>query len=228
MCHCTMIVYNNHVSIHTNNPHCCFNPTPPPSPSPVPPFPRSHPPLQDFCFYQLRTVKQLGYVAFCFQGNYGGIGSFQVVVQSQEYNASYVLREIDQFLEDFGNSTIANMSTTDLEMKKKLYANSLKQKSKTLSEESDRLWEEIATGTQQFDYNSQLLNTLSSITAQDVEQFYTSHITNSSQYRKLVLSVYGKDKEVDFSSDFSYCMDYDKIDQTAEQYPTPNTQCSMS
>jgi len=34
--------------------------------------------IQDQCFYQLRTVQQLGYVAFCRNRVNEGVGSFEV------------------------------------------------------------------------------------------------------------------------------------------------------
>lgn len=174
-------------------------------------------------------MEQLGYVAFCFQGNYAGVGSFQLVVQSEEYNASYVLREIDRFLDNFYASTVATMTKRQLEGQKALYANTLKQKSQTLSDESDRLWSEIVTGREQFDYNNQILKALKAIDVDSMQLFYTQHITDSKQYRKLVLAVYGEDKEVDFSQDFSYCIDYDALDHLSLQYPTSDstTSCNM-
>lgn len=169
-------------------------------------------------------------MAFCFQGHYAGIGSFQVVVQSQEYNASYVLGEIDRFLNNFYVSTVAIMTNNLLNRQKVLYANTLRQKSQTLSEESDRLWTEIVTGREQFDYNHQLLTALNAVDINSMRSFYTQYITDSNQYRKLVLGVYGEDKEVDFSQDFSYCIDYDTLDHLSLQYPAPGStmSCNMS
>ena len=199
-----------------------------PSSYPLPPI--SHTSIQDECFNQLRTIEQLGYVAFCFQNTYSTVGSFQVVVQSEEYNASYVLREINQFLDNFGLSTIANLNDTALATQRELYASVLRKKSQTLTEESDRLWGEIETGREQFDYKSQVLRALSGTTVRDIKDFYTRHITDSDQYRKLVVAVYGEGKEVDFSQDFSYCIDYDTLDHTVSQYPTsqPSMKCTMS
>ena len=182
---------------------------------------------QDECFYQLRTVEQLGYVVFCFQPIYSGIASFQVLVQSQEYNASYVLQEINKFLENFGHSTIGNFTEKTLGKQKRLYASTLRQKSQTLTEESDRLWIEIATGREQFDYSDQILRGLDSVGTESLSQFYSDHITDSDHYRKLIVGVYGSDKQVDFSQDSTYCLDWDTLDHTTTlQYPTPDSNCS--
>jgi insulysin len=184
----------------------------------------------DECFNQLRTIEQLGYVAFCFQNTYSAIGSFQVVVQSQEYNASYVLREINRFLENFGSSTIDTLTDSALNTQRELYASTLRKKSQTLTEESDRLWGEIVTGREQFDYNYQIIRALSGTTAKDIRDFYSHHITNSTQFKKLVVGVYGEGKEVDFSDDFSYCIDYGTLDHSISHYPTsdPSMNCTMS
>ena len=186
--------------------------------------------IQDECFYQLRTVEQLGYVVFCFQTTYSGIASFQVLVQSQEYNVSYVLGEIDQFLENFGASTITNFTKRSLGERKSLYASLLRQKSQTLTEESDRLWSEIAIGREQFDFNNQLINTLDAITPDSLLDFYTRYITDSAQYRKLVVGVYGEGKMVDLAQDSTYCLDYDTVDHSVLDYPLPNggSNCAVS
>ena len=65
-------------------------------------------------------MEQLGYVAFCFQTSSEGVGSFQVVVQSEEYSAPYVPGEIDKFLIAFGNN-FANMTTSEWNTQKELY-----------------------------------------------------------------------------------------------------------
>jgi len=38
--------------------------------------------IQDQCFYQLRTIQQLGYVAFCRNRVNEGVGSFEVSTSS--------------------------------------------------------------------------------------------------------------------------------------------------
>ena len=38
---------------------------------------------QDQCFYQLRTIQQLGYVAFCHNRVNEGVGSFEVSFSSE-------------------------------------------------------------------------------------------------------------------------------------------------
>ena len=185
--------------------------------------------LQDECFYQLRTVEQLGYVVFCFQTSYSGMATFQALVQSQEYNASYVLGKINLLLDNFGASTVANFTDETLSSEKESYASTLRQKSQTLAEESDRLWSEITTGREQFDFNEQLLRASSTITADSLRRFYSMYITDPDQYRKLVLGVYGEGKTVDFSQDSTYCIDYATLNQTVLEYPTSNqgNNCSV-
>ena len=171
-------------------------------------------------------MEQLGYVVFCFHTTYSSITSFQTLVQSQEYNATYVLGEIDLFLENFEISTVANFTEGTLRDKKEEYARTLRKKSQTLTDESDRLWSEIATGREQFDYSSQLLGGLDSITPQSLHQFYRRYITDPSSYRKLMVGVYGADNPVDFVEESDYCIDWDTLDHTAFEYPTDSTNCS--
>ena len=177
--------------------------------------------LQDLCFYQLRTVEQLGYVVFCYQTSYEGEGSFQVVVQSQEYNATYVLGEIDKFLDNFGSSVIEELNSSKLEDHKSLYANTLKQKPQTLSDEGDEFWGEVSTGRERFDYSHLLLDMLLHVNTTAVKQFYRDHISSPGQYRKLVIGVYGEGKTVDFSqANFKFSLNYDSHNQTATEYPS--------
>jgi len=183
-------------------------------------------PFQDFCFYQLRTVEQLGYVAFCFQTSSEGVGSFQVVVQSEEYSAPYVLGEIDKFLIAFGDN-FANMITSEWNTQKDLYKTTLKQKAQILTDESDMLWGEIITGREQFDYQQQLVEILPNITLESMQQFYSTHITNSSEYRKMVIGVHGKGSSANFTdANFMYCLSYSTLDQTAQEFPSGNVNCA--
>ena len=182
--------------------------------------------IQDFCFYQLRTVEQLGYVVRCFQANYAGMGSFQVVVQSEEYSAPYVLQEIDNFLVDFVEQYLANMTENEWEMQKDLYERALQQKEQTLSDEGDSFWSEIVTGREQFDYNQQVLKQVTGITLQNFLDFYTSRITDPTVYRKMVIALYGSGTNSNFTSaNFQHCLDYASIDQTTTVYPTANEGC---
>lgn len=171
-------------------------------------------------------MEQLGYVVFCFQTTYSGIASFQAVVQSQEYNASYVIREINQFLQNFEDSTIATFTDEKLSSNKKLYARKLRKKSQTLRDESSRLWNEILDGREQFDYNDQILHALDSISLDSLRQFYRRHITDSSQFKKLVIGVYSEDKPVDLSQESSYCIDWDSLDHSLLDYTATNSNCS--
>ena len=173
-------------------------------------------------------MEQLGYVVFCFQATYYGATSFQTLVQSQEYNASYVLGEIDLFLQNFETSVVAKFTDETLDMNREQYARALRKKSQTLKDESDRLWSEVSNGREQFDYNSQLLGTLDTITPQSFLQFYRRHITDPAQHRKLVVGVYGADKPVDLSEQSTYCIDWDTLYHSLLEYSAANSNCTTS
>lgn len=209
-------------SILSTTPHNLFSFI---SPSCSPSFSSTH---QDLCFYQLRTVEQLGYVVRCRQSTYSGTSSFQLLVQSQEYNTSYVLGRINRFLDDLGTSVVANYTVEQLQDNKELYARSLRKTSQTLVQENSRLWGEVRTGRRQFDYSQLLLDALDSITPQSLQQFYQTYILDPTTHRKLILGVYGVDKPVDLSSQSDYCIDWDNLNHSVLEYTSSNSNCLSS
>ena len=155
------------------------------------------------------------------------MGSFQVVVQSKDYSAPYVLQEIDRFFVDFGEQYLANLTENDWEIKKDLYGRALQQKEQTLSDEGDHFWSEIVTGREQFHYNEQVLKQATRITLEDFIGFYTSHITDPTTYRKMVIALYAIGTGNNFTSaSFQHCTDYASINQTATAYPAANDGCN--
>ena len=180
----------------------------------------SHTHTQNECFFELRTRQQLGYVVFCFKQTNNMIGSFQVLVQSQEYDPEHVLNSVDKFLQSYYDETIQSDNFTIMfAEQKQVLKLSLQQREPTLQERTNRLWTQITNGQLQFDYNSQLLSMLSSdsINATSMNSFYCDNILDSSIYHKLVLVVYGEGKE--FEPDVNYPLEYGSLLQNITHYP---------
>lgn len=163
--------------------------------------------LQDACFTQLRTVEGLGYVAQCFSTTQQGFGSFQVLVQSEEFGPERVLNSINSFLEGFYNSTVSADSGSDLvsnfskavsDLEDSLTARDLNLQSKT-----DRLWNQIASGLNQFDFKSQLVDMLQDLELEGFQEFYEETILQKQSRHKLVVIIYGKDKQFQPPVDFT-------------------------
>ena len=168
----------------------------------------------------LRTKQQLGYVAYCTLRNNNNVLSFQVLVQSGTYTPSLLLERIDQFLKDsLQNVTEFLSSTSNFEGLVQIYREVLRRKDLSLSDVTARLWKQIDTGLNQFNYKQQLETVLQYIKPNELIQFYKDYILDSDSARKLVVAAYGNDKKQTLDSYISNELDYTAMDPSTTSYP---------
>ena len=171
--------------------------------------------LQDACFTQLRTIEKLGYVVFCFSTNNEGMGSFQVLVQSEEFAPKKVLESINNFLESFYNEIMNSSDKFDETIA--VLNQTLHRKYLTLSEKTDSLWKELVSGQRQFDLRQQKVAALDGLDYEGFREFYNKTILQEEDYHKLIIVVYGAGKN--FSLGVDHYIDYYSLDQTKNTIP---------
>ena len=176
--------------------------------------------LQQSCFDVLRTQQQLGYAVFCITRSNQNINSFQFIIQSGTYNASTVLSRINQFLQDSLAPIQAVASDGGkFNTLRDSYRVVLNRKYIAMSDAASDLWTEISTGREQFDFNTQLVNTLSSIAGNDLSSFYTTNLLNHDTAKKLVIAVYGKNRSNDLMATFDHVINYTTLSPSTNSYP---------
>ena len=141
-------------------------------------------------------------------------------MQSGTYNASLLLERIDQFLKDsLRNLTESLSSSSKFDALVEVYREVLRQKDLSLLQVTTKLWDQLDTGLNQFNYQNQLENVLPSITPTDIINFYTEYIIDSRSARKLVIAAYGKEKKETLDTRINNELDYTALDPSATSYP---------
>ena len=95
---------------------------------------------------------------------------------------------------------------------------SLSQRDLALSDKTDRLWQEVLSGELQFDLRQQQIGALDGLLVENFQDFYSELIIEEENRKKLILVVYGKDKEIKLDVDCDIL--YDQIEQTGADLKT--------
>lgn len=172
--------------------------------------------MQDECFTELRTNEGLGYVVSCFSTSNEGIGSFQALVQSEEFLPEEVLDSMDSFLNTFYEETVTSDDfSTNFSKTVEVLRQTLLRRDLRLEDKTDKLWAQILSGQQQFNFRDQLVAKLPQLTPEGFQQFYNETIVEQDSRHRLVVVVYGLDKDFDLLMDVDNLVDYDHLDQTS-------------
>ena len=167
----------------------------------------------------------MGYVVACFSRINENVGSFQVLVQSEEFTPGHVLNSTNAFLAHFYNEKVLSESfTSNFSDHKMVLRDSLSMKDLTLSDKTSRFWLEIKSNRHQFDLKRQKLDILESLNVTKFQEFYHSLILESETRRKLIVVVYGQDKEIgveDLQVDCAVL--YDELEHTKAKLKTYGT-----
>lgn len=157
---------------------------------------------QEPLFDTLRNKEQLAYdVSFDLRDNYGILG-YSITVNSQE--PKFSVDHVDERIENFRRELIKiieNMPEDDFEAIKASLSKIKLNEDNKLSEEVQRNWAEITTDEYEFDRPHKEVEHLSTITKEQLLEFYRSHYGNVE--RKLSVQIIGNnhEKETDSSND---------------------------
>lgn len=160
--------------------------------------------LETKAFDYLRNKEQLGYRVGSSYHTKNGIIGFVVFVSSQEQKHSYskVLEKMEIFMRDIANKTIEELSDEEFESFKSSRLKSVSAEVKTLREDFNRNWEEIAEQEYIFDRYELSAKVIKSITKSDIQEYFKS-FTQPENMRKLSIQVIGNEKSEEKSTDNS-------------------------
>ena len=159
----------------------------------------------------MRTVKQLGYVATCYAAAHSDVLSFELLVQSGTYNPDHILNVMEEFLNDFYDNNLVQLTEDTFNDIKSSYIKVINQKKLTLKDKTNFLWNYIAVKSYQFDIHSQATKVVRSITGGDLRSFYNDNLLQMS-HRKMVISIFGYPKVPHHYIDNATEVNYDKIE----------------
>ena len=156
-------------------------------------------------------MKQLGYVATCYATIHSDVLSFELLVQSGTYDPDYILNVMEEFLSDFYNNDLVQLTSEDMFNDiKSSYIEVINQKQLTLNDKTNFLWNYIALKSYQFDIHSQAAEVVRSITGENLRNFYNDNLLQMS-HRKMVISIFGYPGVPHYISNATK-VDYDEID----------------
>ncbi|CEG50209.1 nardilysin-like protein [Plasmopara halstedii] len=135
-------------------------------------------------YSEMRTKQQLGYLATCIFRDTHDVLGLSLIVQSASHAAGALALRLDKFLhKDFPR----NYLESEKHLSPKSFASYVQSLQRlyarfdlTLAEQSERYWEEIATGRLKFDLDAQVANALANCTREGLLARYQCWLQGSS------------------------------------------------
>lgn len=122
-------------------------------------------------FNQLRTIEQLGYVAYSRLSDYRDIMGAQFIVQSPNQPCEYIVNSLNTLL-NVQREKVRNITEEDFKTQLDSVLVKLSEKDYNLSREHSRLWGEIATHKYMFGRQDKEIEILKSLTREEfIEHF---------------------------------------------------------
>jgi insulysin len=138
----------------------------------------------------LRTNEQLGYLVNEGASSSSGVLYCRMYIQSSNFDADYCDSRAEAFLLTY-RDTLAAMDEKTFEANKAAVIATYLIKDKTLLNETQRLWTEIANRRYCFDRKLQIVAELKTLTLQDVLDFWDEHLSLTGNRRKLSIRYFG-------------------------------------
>lgn len=146
------------------------------------------------------------------------MGSFQALVQSQQFTPEHVLNSTNSFLEAFYDDTVLSSNfSAGFNQTVEILRQTLNKRDLTLEDKTNRLWNQILSGQYQFDFKEQQVDMLEELDVQKFREFYDESIVEDASRHRLVVVVYGKGKK--FEPPAQHSIDYDHLNQTSTSLP---------
>ncbi|XP_066996978.2 insulin-degrading enzyme [Anabrus simplex] len=140
--------------------------------------------LNEPCFYNLRTVEQLGYIVSCDVRGYGGVHGLRIIVQSNKH-PKYVDQRIEVFIENMKNY-LEELPKEAFNRIKESLASQLLERPKVMEHLTAWYWGEISTHQYHFDRTKVEVAYLKTVEKDNILQFYNEFIHPSSSRRHKV------------------------------------------
>lgn len=150
------------------------------------------------CFHELRTIQQLGYLVFEGMRQFENLKVLYVIIQSTVANPDDLLERIDKFLASARADVLECMTEENFEQYRGALQATKSQPDTSLSNQTWRFWQEIVGDTLDFERKFEEVETLKSITKQDILEFYDRFIASQAKERRRIISqVYGNNHPLD-------------------------------
>ncbi|XP_043474381.1 nardilysin-like [Leptopilina heterotoma] len=152
--------------------------------------------MEEPLFNQLRTLEQLGYNINCLiRDTFGILGySITVYTQATKFTTEYIDERIEEFMKLF-NDLLSKMSDDEFNNVKEALIKLKQTVDIDLTEEIVKNWAEITTGEYLFDRVDREVETLETITMDELKKWIEAHTKNGSNFRKLSIQIQGSSEK---------------------------------
>jgi protease III len=144
-------------------------------------------------YQQLRSEEQLGYAVFNFSVNIGQSYGLAFLIQSNQYDPSYLYQRYTTFYPT-ALARLKALNETEFEQYKQGLISELQQPPQTLDEEMERYLVDFMKSTFSFDSRQKLIKQLKRVTPTQLIQFYQDTVLDKDGL-VLASSIIGKDKD---------------------------------
>ena len=131
--------------------------------------------VREPAFDQLRTKEQLGYSVFSTPSSVLGSLNLLILVQSPTKGGSYLNDRVEAFIQMY-RKELAAMDEDTFKANMTAVIKKKKEKDKTMRQEANRHWAEIAYRQYKFDKVDQEVKELENLTLQDVLDFFDKSV----------------------------------------------------
>ena len=142
--------------------------------------------LEEPVFESLRTKQQLGYIVFSGIRNADGVRSFIIIVQSSKYSASELHECVANFMEGLEEGLFASLTSEDVKRTAFALVEKKLVREKRLVTQVGRHWDEIISGTFEWDRAATEADALRKVDLKSILAFHRSFVSPKSHLRRVI------------------------------------------
>ena len=172
--------------------------------------------MYDSAFDQLRTKEQLGYSVQVRCHTSISVFGLSLYVVSSAFHPFYVKDRIDSFIKQFKDHLI-KMTDEEFDVHRQGFLNALLEPDQSLSDESNRINDEIVEKTRLFNRPEVASLLIREITKDDIVAMYSLYFDDASK-RNLNSCVFSRDRLIEESMDNVIVQDYYSISGPSFKY----------
>ncbi|MBU2514482.1 insulinase family protein [bacterium] len=170
-------------------------------------------------YHQLRTIEQLGYLVWSGYQQVNKVDGFYFIIQSGIKDPVYLQERIESFVKGF-YPTLSGLSNDDFSQFKESLISTKLEPPKNLGEETLRYWNEISSGSYEFDRIEKEISALRKLTLDDVIEAYHSIFIKTETEKKISIQAFGKNHKMKLPQD-TPIIDVKKFKSGMSFYPNP-------
>eukprot|EP01118_Nematostelium_gracile_P012448 TRINITY_DN4540_c0_g1_i3.p1 TRINITY_DN4540_c0_g1~~TRINITY_DN4540_c0_g1_i3.p1 ORF type:complete len:814 (-),score=196.19 TRINITY_DN4540_c0_g1_i3:117-2558(-) len=144
-------------------------------------------------YNELRTKEQLGYIVWSSVQAQNRIQGFKIEVVSPSHDPTHIDQRVDAVIQ-FLDETLQALTPQEFQKHVSVCINTKMDKPKRLKEETDNHWVEITTQAYLFDRIEKEIETLKTVSLEDLQNLFKTHMVNKETRAKLSIRQFNQEK----------------------------------